>query len=278
MLNLNFIKNILTTKTLPDYLYKIKKLSLHERVLLKQRLIESVRMDYEHKEIFMAANTIPEWGRLQSCKKEPETIHWLEETIKPGDVFYDIGANVGAYSLVAAAITETQSLIYAFEPGFSSFSTLNQNIHLNQYSNCIIPLQIALNDATTLTNFHYSNILPGAAMHGLENPVAEEGKPFEPKYTQTVLSYTLDDFIKQFSIKEPNLIKIDVDGAELRVLKGAENILSKPSLRSLLVELNEEHSIYHPIIEIIQSKNFKLAAKHQRGDSRYYNYIYNRPF
>ncbi|HAU1685161.1 TPA: FkbM family methyltransferase [Legionella pneumophila] len=283
MLNLKLygkIKNRLAMKNSSQHYLTLinssNSLSLHERILLKQSLVDTVPMDYPNKEILMVADTIPQWGRLQSCKKEPETVKWLEETIQPGDVFYDIGANIGAYSLVASAITQSESITYAFEPGFSTFSTLSQNIYLNKSSNCIIPFQIALSDATTLVPFHYSNILSGAAMHGLEHPVAEEGQPFEPIYSQTIMSYRLDDFIEQFLIKEPNLIKIDVDGSELRVLKGAEKTLTKPSLRSILIELNEEHTIYKPIIDICKKSGFKLRDKYQRGNSQYYNYIYNR--
>ena len=98
---------------------------------LKSRLRPVGRLDYAPKRIDMHIDSAWQLFRLGSCAKEPETIRWLESELRPGDTFYDIGANVGAYSLVAFAITAGQAKIVAFEPGFATFTVLCQNIQLN---------------------------------------------------------------------------------------------------------------------------------------------------
>src|SRR5687768_1401308 len=90
------------------------KLELRERAQIRGRL------DYEkaNLELFVESPTELH-ARLSSCAKEPETIAWLEQHLRDGDAFYDVGANVGAYSLVAAVNPREGVKVVAFEPGFA---------------------------------------------------------------------------------------------------------------------------------------------------------------
>ena len=85
-------------------------------------------MDYTPKRILMTADTKSQFNRLRSNQKEPETAAWIETELRAGDVLYDIGANVGAYSLIAWAASGGQSKVYAFEASFSTFESLCRNI------------------------------------------------------------------------------------------------------------------------------------------------------
>ena len=81
-------------------------------------------LDYEKDKILIACNSETELSiRARSCSKEPETIDWLKSYFKEDSVLYDIGANIGAYSLVAGKMNDS-GRIFSFEPGYSSFSSL----------------------------------------------------------------------------------------------------------------------------------------------------------
>src|SRR3990167_8461206 len=87
------------------------------------------RLDYGPKDIFILTDTLREWEtRARSVGKEPKTVPWLEKHGGVGTVFYDIGANIGAYSLVAAA---QGARVIAFEPAPHNFYKLHENIDLD---------------------------------------------------------------------------------------------------------------------------------------------------
>jgi len=182
-------------------------------------------------------------------------------------VFYDIGANVGAYSLVASRFLGDKSRIYAFEPGFVTFPQLCKNIYLNGAGEAIVPLQVALSDQTSITTFHYQNLVTGGALHALGDPIDQYGKQFQSVLTLPTLAYRLDDFVRQFGLPMPNHIKIDVDGTEYQILKGAEVTLSHPELRSILLEFNEEHEDSDKIGQLLEEHGLVL---HSRRDNSLY--------
>jgi len=228
-------------------------------------------MDYSQETIKMVVDSwIENDVRLFSSEKEPDTIEWLEKWFKPGDVFYDIGANVGAYSLVAFTYLNGKTKVFAFEPGFVTFPHLCKNIYLNNATGSIIPLPVALSDQTSLTSFHYQNLIPGGALHALGDPINHLGKLFEPVFTLSTISYKIDDFVRQFNLPIPNHIKIDVDGTEFRILKGAKITLSDPKLRSIMLEFNQEHEDSKNIGQLLEGHGLVLNSKHQE------NYLYYR--
>src|SRR5262249_15125786 len=153
---------------------------------------------------------------------EPWTIDWLETCLRPGEVLYDIGANIGAYALVAAKVSGGQARVYAFEPGFANFAALCQNIVLNGCGECVVPLPIALGEKAGMMNWKYRNLSPGAASHALGGRLPGlpgESCRTEAPYEQLMPVHRLDDLLTQFGLPFPNHIKLDVDGTELEVLR-----------------------------------------------------------
>ena len=219
-------------------------------------------MDYERFPIYMCVDSwIENDVRLCSCSKEPETVEWIENWFKPGEVFYDIGANVGAYSLIVFRFLNGQSKVFAFEPGFVTFPQLCRNIHLNSAGGAIVPFQVALSDETSLSAFHYQNLVPGGALHTLGVPIDYRGRRFDPVLTLSTLSYRLDDFVRQFALPVPNHMKIDVDGNEYQVLKGSEETLRSSELRSILMEMNEERGDTVEIGKLLDRNGFVLHSQ-----------------
>ncbi len=240
-------------------------------------------LDYDKYRIKMRIESIDQLYRSNSCKKEPETIRWIEEFIKPGDIFYDIGANVGAYSLVCYANTQGQSQIYSFEPSFTTFSALNQNIIINGYNDKIVALPFILSDETMIKKFYYSSISPGAASHEIDakTVIPDEKKSLplnnsNSKLFNDIISYRLDDLVSSFNLPKPNHMKIDVDGHELEVIKGCENLLDSKELKSILIEIDKNCAGSDKIIEILENKKFKIKNRYPHGNGILSNYIFTR--
>lgn len=255
----------------------VGSLNTSQAVAVKESLRLTGQLDYPHSAIKMVLDSSMQFYRLAACSKEPETVEWIESHVRPGDVFYDIGANVGAYSLVAHAVAGGDCTVYAFEPSFSTFAALSQNVMLNHCDEKIVPLHVALSAETKVFTFNYSQVVPGAASHGLDQPVGEDLQPFEPTFKQPILSYRLDDLIEQFSFLPPNHIKLDVDGSELDVLKGADNTLSSGTLRSILVEIDEAQQRGEVIRSFLEGKGFVVKSRHnRRGSTSLANFIFEK--
>lgn len=247
-------------------------LPLGVKVFLKSNLGLIKRMDYDNEDIFLDVSSPIEYRvRLCSCRKEPETVEWIEKFFKKGEVFYDIGANIGAYSLVAAKYLKGEIAVYAFEPSFLNYAQLSKNIFINKCQDSIIPLNVALSDKTAIGKFHHQNLVPGGALHSLGEAVDSNNNTFTPVFIQPVLSYTIDDLIKEFKIPLPNHIKLDVDGIEMSILKGAKEMFYSPQLKSILVEMNHDKD---EIITYLAERGFYASARHPGGYTG--NYIFLR--
>jgi len=245
-------------------------------IALREHIRPTGRLDYPEAEIHMVLDSYQQVARLQACTKEPETVAWIRAHMRAGDVFYDIGANVGAYSFVAHAVAAGRCLVYAFEPSFSTFAALSENVGLNRCQQKILPFNIALTDETGLIQLNLSSVGPGAALHSLGAAVNEFGEPFAPQFVQPVLGYRLDDIIEQFGFPHPNLIKLDVDGSELNVLTGAQKVLQTPNLRTLLVEINEQLEDSKHLIDKLSMSGLKFRSKYARSASNMFNYVFER--
>lgn len=261
----------------------LSSLKDEERIALRHELVTTGRMDYPGKEVRLYLDSMVEKGtRLQSCKKEPETVAWIESFFTDGDIFYDIGANIGAYSLVAAAFSECKVRTYAFEPGFHNYYQLQKNIALNNFQDCIVALQIALSDRTELNVFNLSSLESGTASHALGEAIDFQGRPFDPVFKQHVAGYRLDDLIHEFRLEPPAHIKVDVDGLELKVLEGARECLTQ-NVRTLLIELDEISGEAAEVIGLLASCGLTVHSKYKyefgRDKSAYvgmFNYIFVR--
>jgi FkbM family methyltransferase len=189
------------------------------------------RLDYPAAHLELHVGSKRERLRLRATEKEPWTVEWIDGSIGKGEWLYDIGANVGAYSLIAAK-GRALARVVAFEPGFASFAALCRNIAHNGAEDEIVPLPFALGDVTGLSQFNYRDIESGEARHGLGDRDAEAAT-----FRQTILLYRLDDLVEQFGLAPPNHIKLDVDGAEALVLQGASRTLASPELRTVMLEV-----------------------------------------
>jgi FkbM family methyltransferase len=259
-----------------DWLWRKSPLALRT-VFLESALNNNIGyLDYDggKKGIKIAVTSWKILGRLRSCKKEPATVKWIEKYFRPNDVFYDIGANVGAYSFVACAKTKGKIEVYSFEPGFSTYNELYKNIYLNNFQKSIIPINIALSSQTGFMDFNYNSIDSGAAEHkGLSDKSTSQHRD-EIGYIQKMATYSLDDLIKGMKLNPPTHIKIDVDGHEYAVLQGAKQTLSGPTIKSIQIEIEENASESKRIVNYLQKLNFTIAEKNQHDQSNIYDFIF----
>jgi FkbM family methyltransferase len=166
--------------------------------------------------------------------KEPETLAWIESMSQDG-ALWDIGANVGVYSLYAAA--RGVRSVAAFEPCAENFARLCANVHLNPgFPDVIDALQVGFSKNSGSGEFHNRVGGPGYSGGQLYAAVDETGAVFPTVSVETVDVCTIDDMAR--SIGVPTHIKIDVDGAEYDILQGAAETLGDERLKSVLVEVN----------------------------------------
>lgn len=197
-------------------------------------------LDYPPTEIRIGVTSRMELlSRVRPVHKEPWTVAWIERTLRDGDVFWDIGANVGGYALIAGSIAREGTRVVAVEPAYANYAALCDNIALNGLGDVVMPLPVLLSDATGLATLSLTDLSAGAGVHTLEG-IATQFLPTVER--QIMLCYALDDLVEQFELPWPTLLKVDVDGAEEAVLAGASRALARSEFRSALVEVEDRLS------------------------------------
>jgi len=198
-------------------------------------------------------------------KKEPETLEWIDG-FGQGEVLYDVGANVGVFSLYASLHRGCE--VYAFEPEAKNYACLNKNIYLNRLGRRVKALNVGLHDATSIEFLQLHDLASGAALHSVGEAIDWRGERFEAKFEQAVLAFRLDEMIELFRMPQPTHMKIDVDGNELKVIRGAARTLSDPRFRSLQIELKEGDRDLIQAIESCGLKLFRSTRAALQGEHR----------
>ena len=205
-------------------------------------------------------------GRAKTLlTKEPGTIRWIDR-MSPGEVLYDVGANVGVYTVYAAS---RGIKVHAFEPEAENYAMLCKNIALNNLD--ADAYCVAVSDKNGLDRLHLSIREVGRSCHSFGaavGPTLQERKG----PTQGAVGVTIDSL----DLPTPNHIKIDVDGLEWNVIKGAVKTIEKPELKTVQIELNPEMPEHAKVKKYFASRGWYLsadqvaAATRQAGDWKGY--------
>jgi len=202
---------------------------------------------------------------------EPETLSWIDEYIKPGETLWDIGANIGLYSLYTALKPDISVL--AFEPSALNFALLTEHIQLNHMDKQISPLCVALGKETKLGSLQMGEFSIGHASNAL-GEAKTQFREFEPVFSQAIPAFTADDFCKTFKIGVPDHIKLDVDGIEADILAGMGQTLK--AVKTLTMEVEGENT-GEALVKLEQPLNdagFKEETSHRdKGSKRNRLYI-----
>ncbi len=148
--------------------------------------------------------------------------------LKSGDVFVDIGANIGYYSFLASNCMGNNGTIYSFEPSLREFRRLIKGISDNNCKN-IIPSNIAISNTNGLQTLTLSKHHTGLNKLNLNKSIE--------KFNFNVPTIKFDDFFYLMNMRQIDLMKIDVEGAELLVLYGMKNILKEKKITKIIVEI-----------------------------------------
>jgi FkbM family methyltransferase len=171
---------------------------------------------------------------------------------KQGDIVVDIGAHMGRYTIISSKRVGANGKVVAIEAHPGNFEMLKSNIKLNQLTN-VIPLNYAAYSKETKINLYLPEVESGYTIY---NTIMSNRARTEDKFVE-VSANTLDYLLQLNEITDVNWVKIDVEGAEFEVLKGASNVLSKSKDIALLIEVHGKDT-YEPIIESLRSYNFKI--------------------
>ncbi len=218
------------------------------------------RMPTPHGKVaFWAPNEMTWWRAQTLLTKEPETIEWIDG-FGDGDVYWDIGANIGAYTLYAGMRPNLRVL--AFEPSPFNYYALCRNIALNGLSDRVAAYCLAINDVLTLNHLNMTNVEIGGALSSFGQTTGYWGQALNPVFRQAMIGFSVDDFATRLEPPFPNHIKIDVDGIEAKIIEGARHTLSDPRLKSLLIELDEKRADeINTVSAVLQSCGLKLAQR-----------------
>ena len=188
---------------------------------------------------------------------EPDTLSWIDE-MTDGSTLWDIGANVGGYSIYAAI--SKQLNVYAFEPSPFNLEFLARNIWLNNLEDKITVIPIALSQFASQAPFNMRRI--EWAGSGSSFGETEDEVPDSESFKYVTIGLPADQVRESFKIPFPEYIKLDVDGIEALILAGAKEVLTKA--KSVLVEVQhseaEKEAIYRCLIESGLSK--KQVVRH----------------
>jgi FkbM family methyltransferase len=158
----------------------------------------------------------------------------MQRFLSPGDVLFDVGANVGVFTLAGSRRVGPKGHVFSFEPSSRERATLERNVALNDCGNVtVIPSAVGDRGGT-------ATLRVAAGQHRGQNTLAPSfayaGVQMERQ--ETVPLVTLDDLWRSQTVRRPDVLKIDAEGSELQVLRGASSLL-REAMPVVLFEIND---------------------------------------
>jgi FkbM family methyltransferase len=202
---------------------------------LRQTMARSVTV--RHRDVameFVVPNQLNLFRAQSFSDKEPETLEWID-SMEQGAVLWDIGANIGLYSIYAAKSRKCS--VYAFEPSVFNLEILARNVNLNGLaaSICIVP--IALSDSIGPSSLNMSSTDWGGSLSTFDRTFGHDGAPLNATFDYQTIGLTIDSAADVLGIARPDYLKLDVDGIEHLILQGGGDVLC--GVRGVLVEIND---------------------------------------
>ncbi|MDC1095898.1 FkbM family methyltransferase [Pelagibacteraceae bacterium] len=237
------------------------------------------------KILFFCPNQITQWRVETLFTKEPETLKWIDSfQINNKIIFWDIGANIGLYSIYAS-LKHSNIEVVCFEPSTSNLRILSRNISINSLEKKIKINQLPLtNQNNKFLLMHESSFEEGSALNTFGENLSFDGKIINKKNNYQILGTSINNLLDNKILSIPNFIKLDVDGIEHLILHGADKYLKNENLKSLSIELNENFKDqYNEVLTLMKNNDFTLKSKDRaesfyksRDFSKTYNYIFEK--
>ena len=250
---------------------------------IQERSYKSIKiLDQNVK--FFCPNHLLKWRVDTYFTKEPETLEWINSFEKKEDlIFWDIGSNIGLYSIYNA-LKNPKSTTIEFEPSSSNLRVLTRNISINNLEKNIKVVSIPLtNKENTFQEMKEGQFIEGGALNSFGEKFDFEGKEFKPIMKYNLFGTTMNYFIENSILDVPDYIKIDVDGIEHLILDGGDKFLNNEKIKSLSIEINEDFKEqYKKVLNLMKKFDFKILHKKHNDDFsskgkkffKTYNYIF----
>lgn len=238
--------------------------------------IQTKWLDLNYSEIRVAENAMrfattgsSSRKRLRTLfTKEPITLAWIDSFAEE-DILYDVGANVGMYTVYAAVMRK--SPVYAFEPEALNYAELNKNIFLNDLHERVLSYCLALTDVDKTDRLLLSDFGLGISYHDFEENSWTEDKAFahdwvvskDNRRQQGCVGRRMDSLIAE-GLPPPAHIKIDVDGLEHRVVAGMIETLRRSDLKTVLIEINFDNPKNLAIINTMAKIGWRFSWEQLR--------------
>lgn len=198
------------------------------------------------------------WRAQSIFEKEPWTLEWIAG-FAPGDILLDCGANVGMYTVWAAATRRAR--VFAFEPEAQNYALLNRNIVLNRLTDLVTAYCMGLSDQSGLSVLHIADMRIGGSCHSLGEALDYKHEPLKTVFKQGSIAGSVDELVRAGAMPVPTHIKIDVDGFEPKVIAGARETLRDRAVHSLLIETNQNLADHRAMVGELN----KLGFRHDPG-------------
>jgi FkbM family methyltransferase len=187
------------------------------------------------KFVFSVPNALNRYRIDSFSTKEPETLEWIDR-FPQGSVVWDIGANIGLYSCYAAKSRGCR--VFAFEPSVFNLELLARNIFLNQLTDLITIIPLALSAELAVSKLSMTTTQWGGALSTFGQSYGHDGKPIAKVFEFPTLGISMSDAVTHLRIPQPDYIKMDVDGIEHLILKGGLPILRV--IKEASIEINDQ--------------------------------------
>lgn len=208
-------------------------------------------------------------SRANAVGREPWTVRWLLGSMTDGDVLWDVGANVGPFSLIVAKTLGTRVAVVAFEPGAASFEALVRNIVRNDVSAVVTPLCVALAARDGVVEYSYATLSPGEGLNAIRDASSIDAEAIQDGFTHRlpVLGVSIDTLVSRWGMPPPTHLKVDVEQGQVEVLEGGSSILTSAPPKSVMVEVRSRAAL-DAVARVLQPAGLELAravAKARRG-------------
>lgn len=196
----------------------------------------------------------------------------VQSLLRPGMVFFDVGANIGYYSVIAARLVGSAGAVHAFEPNGAVREALQQNIRLNGLTNVVVHSE-AVSDRSGEVTFYESS---WAANQGISSMFPGDGRIIQT----TVHARTLDEIASSIAPRRIDVIKMDIEGAERLAIQGGARLFqdSAPALifeasdLSTLSDLLGSFGYHVRKIHYSLDRGLELTATDAPGDNLFAAY------
>jgi FkbM family methyltransferase len=194
---------------------------------------------------------------LSILTKQPATLEWID-SFQPDGVLWDVGANIGVYTLYAALRGDTR--VVAFEPAAVNYFLLAANCEANGFLDRVDCLLAGLGRARAIDRLEVSQFAPAQSFSFRDKKIDYGGR-------QAAFVVSIDELVEDYGLPCPNYIKLDVPGVTTAIVEGGSRTLSRPEVRSIHIELSEQSKSGRLISEMLAKHGFVAQERATHGGS-----------